>query len=294
MHRPQAKIHPAVALTIAASDSSGGAGIQADLATFASHGVYGASVLTAITAQSTRGIARGGVFVLPPAVVGRQIDAVLPDLRPDAVKIGALGNAAIVRAVSRGLLRHPTHVRNVVLDPVLSSKDGSALLARGTAAVLLRALFPLCDLVTPNLPEAEALSGIPIRNESDRRLAAGILADAGARAVLVKGGHGRGRVVDDLLFDGRRFTNFEHPRIAAPALHGTGCALSSAIAAHLALGAGLAESVELATLYLGSAIERGVFPGRGRGVPGRTPPRPPTPRKETDTRGGRRPRRRPP
>src|SRR5690242_19922228 len=131
MPRPQAQIHPAVALTIAASDSSGGAGIQADLATFAAHGVYGASVLTAVTAQSTRGIARGrgAVFVLPAALVGRQIDAVLPDLRPDAVKIGALGNAAIVRAVARGLLRHRAHVRNVVLDPVLSSKDGSPLLA---------------------------------------------------------------------------------------------------------------------------------------------------------------------
>lgn len=290
---PGHPFHPVVAVTIAASDSSGGAGIQADLATFAAHGVYGASVLTALTAQSTRGIAKDGVRTIASAFVGLQIDAVFPDLRPRAVKIGALGNAAVVRAVARGLERHRRFTRNVVLDPVLSSKDGSLLLARGGRSALLRALFPLCDLVTPNLPEAEILSGIPIRDESDRRLAAGILSDAGARAVLVKGGHGTGSTVDDLLFDGRRFLNFKHPRIGARALHGTGCALSSAIAANLALGAGLAEAVERATIYLEGALARAVFPGRGRGVPGRTPAdaSATTPRRGTGTRASRRRRR---
>lgn len=307
MPPPRGKIHPVVAVTIAASDSSGGAGIQADLATFAAHGVYGASVVTAVTAQSTRGIVRGGVSTVAPGLVSLQMDAVFPDLRPRAVKIGALGSAAVVRAVARGLERHRRQLRNVVLDPVLASKDGALLLAESARGVLLRDLFPLCDLVTPNLPEAEALSGIAIRDESDRRRAASILADAGAGAVLIKGGHfegghfkgghfkgARGATVVDLLFDGRRFIPFRHPRIGSRALHGTGCVLSSAIAANLALGAGLAESVERATVYIEGAIRRGVFPGRGRGVPGRF--RSPavallTPRRKTGTRAGRRPRR---
>lgn len=302
MPPPRGKIHPVVAVTIAASDSSGGAGIQADLAAFAAHGVYGASVVTAVTAQSTRGIVRGGVSTVAPGLVALQMDAVFPDLRPRAVKIGALGSAAVVRTVARGLERHRRHYRNVVLDPVLASKDGSLLLAESARGVLLRALFPLCDLVTPNLPEAEALSGVAIRDESDRRTAAGVLAAAGARAVLIKGGHvkgghlksghRRGGTVDDLLFDGRRFIQFRHPRIGAGALHGTGCVLSSAIAANLALGAGLAEAVERATVYIEGAIRQGVFPGRGRGVPGSFRAAALlTPRRETGTRAGRRPRR---
>jgi hydroxymethylpyrimidine/phosphomethylpyrimidine kinase len=276
------RIQPPVAVTIAASDSSGGAGVQADLAVFAAHGVWGASVLTAVTAQSTGAVS--GLHVLPPGVVARQMDAVFPDLAPRAVKIGSLGDARVVREVARGLLRHRRHARRIVLDPVLASKDGWPLLAPQAVPALLRWIFPLADLVTPNLPEAEALAGIPIRDEGDRRLAAGILADRGAAAVLVKGGHGRGRVVDDLLFDGRRFTSFVHERVAGPPLHGTGCALSSAIAANLALGAGLAEAVENATAYMQAAIDGALRPGRGRGVPGARL----TPRTGTGTRGGRR------
>lgn len=291
MTRRSSRIHPVVAVTIAASDSSSGAGIQADLAVFAAHGVYGGCVVTAVTAQSTVGI--DTTQIMPAALVARQLDAVLADLAPRAVKIGALGNASVVRAVARGLARHGRFVRNVVLDPVLVSKDGSPLFARAAVPALILNLFPRCDLVTPNLPEAETLAGIPIRDESDRRLAAGILADRGAGAVLVKGGHGDGPVVDDLLFDGRRFRNFRHRRLAGPPLHGTGCALSSAIAANLALGAGLDEAVAAATRYLERAIAGAVFPGRGRGVPAASPAAA-TPRTGTGTRDARRRRRRAP
>ena len=256
---------PPVALTIAASDSGGGAGIQADLATFAAHGVYGVSVLTGGTAQNTRGIF--GVEPFSPGFIARQMDAVFPDFRPLAVKIGALVDAKRLRAVVAGLRRHSPS--NVVLDPVLAAKDGSPLLDAAAVSLLRRTLLPLCDLVTPNIPEAETLTGLPIRNESDRRLAAGILADAGPRAVLIKGGHARGGVVSDLLFDGRRFVVFEHRRLSSRARHGTGCTLSAAIAANLALGKGLEASVREAVEYLQRAIEAGVFPGRGWGVPDR-------------------------
>ncbi len=256
---------PVVALTIAASDSGGGAGIQADLATFAAHGVYGVSVLTAGTAQNTRGISAVEPFT--PGFVRRQMDAVFPDFRPSAVKIGALHDARRLRAVVAGLRRYAP--ANVVLDPVLGAKDGSPLFDPAALSLLRRTLLPLCDLVTPNIPEAGALAGIPIENESDRRLAAGILADAGPRAVLIKGGHGRGPIVRDLLFDGRRFVEFEHPRLSSRARHGTGCTLSAAIAANLALGKGLESSVREAIDYVERAIAAGVFPGKGWGVPDR-------------------------
>ena len=273
---------PIVALTIAASDSGGGAGIQGDLATFAALGVYGISVLTAGTAQNTRGI--GAVEPFSAAFVGSQMDSVLPDFRPAAVKIGALYDGARVRAVAAGLKRH--NPPNVVLDPVLAAKDGSPLLAPRALATLRRELLPLCDLVTPNLPEAEALARIPIRDSSDRRLAAGILADAGPRAVLIKGGHDRGALLQDLLFDGRRFREFQHPRIGTGAVHGTGCALSAAIAANLALGLSLDEAVGSAIDWVQAAIREPIFPGRGRAVPNRFVPvaGSPTPSTETRTR----------
>ncbi len=264
MARAASRRRPPVAVTIAASDSGGGAGVQADLATFAAHGVFGATVLTAGTAQNTRGVL--AIETFSAAFVLRQMDAVFPDLRPDAVKIGMLFDASRARAVATGLRRH--NARRVVLDPVLVAKGGQALYARGGKNALL-ALFALCDLVTPNLPEAEVLAGIRIRDESDRRLAAGILADAGAPAVLVKGGHGRGAVVSDLYFDGRRFREIRHPRIRTRATHGTGCTLSAAIAANLALGAEMEEAVERAIAYLERALRKGIYPGKGRGTPDR-------------------------
>ncbi len=260
---------PACAVTIAMSDSGGGAGIQADLLTFAAHGVHGAAVLVGATAQNTRRIA--GIQPLSPAFVGKQIDAVFPDLRPAAVKIGALFDAPRIRAVASGLRRH--RAKNVVLDPVLVAKAGARLLAPGAVKSLVRDLLPLCDLVTPNLPEAEALSGIRVRSDSDRREAARILASHGCGAILVKGGHARGETVTDLLYDGHRFREFSGPRIQTEATHGTGCTLSSAIAANLALGRGLEEAVRRAIRYLRAGLRRGFFPGWGWGVPDRFPSR---------------------
>jgi hydroxymethylpyrimidine/phosphomethylpyrimidine kinase len=254
---------PVAAVSIAASDSSGGAGIQADLLTFAAHGVYGATVLTGVTAQNTQEVT--AIEPVSTRVLAKQIDAVFQDLRPQAVKIGMLFDAPRIRAVARGLRRW--HAANVVLDPVMISKSGARLLSRAALGSLRRELLPLCDLVTPNLPEAEALAGIRIRGDADRRLAAGILADFGARAVLVKGGHARGREVRDLFFDGRFFTEFVAPRLRTRATHGTGCTLSAAIAANRARGVPLEEAILRAIRYLRAGLARGLFPGRGFGVP---------------------------
>jgi hydroxymethylpyrimidine/phosphomethylpyrimidine kinase len=253
---------PITVLSIAASDSGGGAGIQADLLTLAAHGVYAATAVTAVTAQNTRGVF--AAEAVRPSLLLRQIDSAFEDLAPAAVKIGALGSAGNVRAVAAALRQWKA--RHVVLDPVLGASTGEPLLRRGLTA-LRRELLPLCELVTPNLPEAEALSELRIRNEGDRRLAAGILADLGAQNVLIKGGHARGGIVSDLLFDGRGFRDYRHPRIVTRATHGTGCTLSSAIAANLALGYELQEAVGRAIRYVEKALRRGVFPGRGRGVP---------------------------
>jgi hydroxymethylpyrimidine/phosphomethylpyrimidine kinase len=255
---------PVCAVTIAASDSGGGAGIQADLLTFAAHGVYGATVLVAVTAQNTRGIR--GIERLSPSIIRDQMDAVFPDLRPSAVKIGALLDEKRVRAVAAGLRRH--RAKNVVLDPVMVAKTGTRLLSTAAVKTLAGQLLPLCDLVTPNLPEAEALSGIRIRSDADRREAARAIAASGVGAVLIKGGHARGGSVCDLLYDGRRFREFVNPRISTRATHGTGCTLSSAIAANLALGRGLGDSVRRAILFLRAGLKRGIFPGRGWGTSG--------------------------
>ena len=258
------RVRPVCAVTIAMSDSGGGAGIQADLLTFAAHGVYGATVLVGATAQDTRRIS--GIEPLSPAFIRRQMDAVFPDLAPSAVKIGALPDEKRVRAVAKGLRRH--RAKNVVLDPVMVATSGTRLLSAAAVKALAAELLPLCDLVTPNLPEAEVLCGFPIRDDRERREAARAIAASGAGAVLIKGGHARGRRVSDLLYDGRRFREFVNPRIPTRATHGTGCTLSSAVAANLALGRGLEDSVRRAIAFLRSGLKRGLFPGRGRGVPG--------------------------
>jgi hydroxymethylpyrimidine kinase/phosphomethylpyrimidine kinase len=251
------------AVSIATSDSGGGAGIQADLLTFAAHRVYGATILAGATAQNTQGVTAREAF--STRFLARQIDAVFSDLRPAAVKIGMLFDGPRVRAVASGLERHDA--RNVVLDPVMVAKTGARLLSRSAVSVLRDRLVPLCELVTPNLPEAEALAGMRIRSAADRRLAAGIIADQGARAVLIKGGHGRGGLIRDLFFDGRFFTEFVAPRLRTRATHGTGCTLSAAIAANLALGRSLEDSILRAIRYLRAGLARGLFPGRGYGVP---------------------------
>lgn len=261
---------PPTAVSIATSDSGGGAGIQADLLTFAAHGVHGATVLAAGTAQNSRAVTAIETFTT--RFLTRQMDAVFTDFQPRAVKIGMLFDAPRIRTVARGLRRH--RAVNVVLDPVMIAKSGARLLSRTALASLQTDLLPVSDLVTPNLPEAAALSGLPVRTASDRRVAAGAIADLGARAVLVKGGHGRGGDVRDLLFDGRFFTEFVAPRIRTRATHGTGCTLSSAIAANLALGSSLEDAVLAAIQYLRAGLARGLFPGRGFGIPDHFPPRP--------------------
>jgi len=257
------------ALTIASSDSGGGAGIQADLLTFAAHGVHGTTVLAAATAQNTREVT--AIETLSPRFLRRQLDAVFSDFRPRAVKIGMLFGGSQIRAVAAGLSRWKAF--NVVLDPVMVAKSGARLLSRGALSSLETRLLPLADLVTPNLPEAEVLAGIRVSTEADRRLAAGIIADKGPRAVLIKGGHSRSKEVRDLLFDGQCFTVFAAPRLRTRASHGTGCTLSSAIAANLALGRPLDESIERAIAYLRAGLREGLFPGRGFGVPDHFPGR---------------------
>jgi len=205
------------ALTIAGSDSGGGAGIQADLKTFAALGVYGASVLTAITAQNTRGVT--AIYEIPPDVVAAQIRAVLDDIGADAVKTGMLSSSAIIGAVAGELRRHG--VERLVVDPVMVAKSGDHLLRPEAVHALREELLPLAYVVTPNLPEAEVLAGAPLQDEAAIRDAARRIQGMGARHVVIKGGHRSGPPVD-LLFDGRDFREFSAPRVETPHTHGTG------------------------------------------------------------------------
>ncbi|MCB1057075.1 MAG: bifunctional hydroxymethylpyrimidine kinase/phosphomethylpyrimidine kinase [Acidobacteria bacterium] len=247
-------------LTIAGSDSGGGAGIQADLKTFAAHGGYGMSVVTAVTAQNTRAVT--AVHEIPAEVVTAQIEVVFDDIGVDAVKIGMLSSATIVRAVAASLRRHAGPP--VVLDPVMVAKSGDALLRDDAVAALAEELLPLATLVTPNLPEAERLAGHPLEDEASILEAARALARRGP-AVLVKGGHGAGDEVVDRLFDGERFQVYRHPRLTTRSTHGTGCTLSSAIAARLGAGAALAPAVGGAIEYLRGALAAAYPLGHGHG-----------------------------
>ena len=281
------RVRPITVVAIAGSDSGGGAGIQADLLTFAAHAVYGATVVVAGTAQNTRGVA--AIEPFSPRFVSRQIDAVFSDLTPAAVKIGMLWDARTVRAVAAGLRRHGA--RNVVLDPVLVSSSGVALLSAAGFRALRRDLLPVSDIVTPNRDEAASISGMAIRTEQDVRRAARRIGDLGARAVLVTGGDAPGERVRDVLWNGKTFRTFVHRRIAQAAMHGSGCTLSSAIAANLARGLLLEAAVSGAIRYVARTIARGVFPGRGSGVPNRLPgdltPRSRTGNRATSTRSPR-------
>jgi len=256
------------ALTIAGSDSGGGAGIQADLKTFAAFGVYGCSVITAVTAQNTQQVT--GVEPVSPDMVRKQIEAVLSDIRPDSVKTGMLANAAIIRAVASSL--SVAHKIPLVLDPVMLSKSGDALLAPEAATTLRDVLFPLAALITPNIPEAEVLTGKELRTDADFQEAARQLHNMGARAVLLKGGHRaqlhaeenrNGTEVIDLFYDGRDFHSIRGRWVNTPHTHGTGCTLSSAIAAGLAQGLELYPAVVQAREYLTKALETGFVVGQG-------------------------------
>ncbi|MBN1887441.1 MAG: bifunctional hydroxymethylpyrimidine kinase/phosphomethylpyrimidine kinase [Thermoflexales bacterium] len=239
------------ALTIAGSDSGGGAGIQADLKTFGALGVYGMSVLTALTAQNTLGVQ--GVFEVPPQFVSAQIDSVLGDLGADAVKTGMLSNAAIVEAVAEGLRRHA--VRALVVDPVMVAKSGDPLLREDACSALVERLLPLATVVTPNLPEAGVLTGASVVTLDDMREAARRIHALGPAWVVVKGGHLQqaGDVVD-LLFDGQAFHEYRSPRLETRNTHGTGCTFASAIAAGLAKGLPVVEAVSQAKTYLASVL----------------------------------------
>jgi hydroxymethylpyrimidine/phosphomethylpyrimidine kinase len=240
-----------IAVTIAGSDSSGGAGIQADLKTFSALGVYGASVIAALTAQNTRGVT--AIHEVPPGFVTAQMDAVFSDLAVGAVKIGMLGNAAVIVAVAAGLERHrPT---NIVLDPVMVATSGQRLLAPDAIEVLRTELLPRALVITPNLPEAAALLDVPVAIDVPqmRRQAERLLA-LGARAVLIKGGHTEGAESTDILVTRDTATPFAAARIATRNTHGTGCTLSAAIAAGLAKGQDLTEAVRGAKAYVTAAI----------------------------------------
>ncbi len=247
-------------LIIAGSDSGGGAGLEADLRTVAAHGLHGLVVVTAVTAQNTRVVS--AIQPISPRIVGAQLDAVFADFRIASVKVGMLATAPIVRTVARTLGKHPEIP--LVLDPVLVATTGARLASKDLARVLRRHLLARADLLTPNLPEAESLLGRRLHGERDFPAAAADLIAMGARAVLLKGGHLGGRRVSDLLAtaDGR-LRWFRHRRIRAEG-HGTGCTLSSAIAARLADGDAMDVAVEAAIDYVHRAFVRGYRPGLGR------------------------------
>jgi len=249
------------ALTIAGSDSGGGAGIQADLKTFSAFRVFGTSVLTAVTAQNSLGV--HGVFDLPPEFVARQIDAVLSDIGADAVKLGMLSTSPIIEAVAGRLRAHGA--RTIVLDPVMIAKSGDPLLRPEARTALIREVVPLAEVVTPNLHEAAALAGIAVATEADMEEAARRIHGLGPRHVLVKGGHLAGAATD-ILWDGRALTRFTAPRLDSPNTHGTGCTYSAAIAAGLARGRPLADAIREAKAYVSAAIREGFRVGGGVGA----------------------------
>ena len=248
------------AMTIAGSDSGGGAGIQADLKTFAALGVYGASTLTAITAQNTVGVT--AVHEIPTDVITAQIDAVLSDIGADAVKTGMLSSGAIIECVVEALKNHG--VRQLVVDPVMVAKSGDSLLREDAVDCLRTRLLPLAAVVTPNIPETEALTGTKIVSDADVRRAAEAIVAMGARSVVVKGGHREGPATD-LFYDGSDFREFTAPRIDTVNTHGTGCTFASAVAAGLARGMTVTESVALAKDYVTEAIGTSFPIGQGHG-----------------------------
>ena len=248
------------AMTIAGSDSGGGAGIQADLKTFAALGVYGAATLTAITAQNT--VAVTAVHELPTDLIQSQIDAVVTDIGVDAVKTGMLSSAAIVVAVAESLQKHT--IANIVVDPVMIAKSGDALLQPDAVAALRTHLLPLATVVTPNIPEAETLTGLSLPTAAAIRQAAAQIVAMGARSVVVKGGHRAGPAID-LFYDGAQFQEFTAPRIDTKNTHGTGCTFAAAIAAGLAQGKTLPTAVAQAKDYVTAAIHHSYPLGQGHG-----------------------------
>lgn len=247
------------ALTIAGSDSGGGAGIQADLKTFAAHGVHGLSAIAALTAQNTLGVT--AIHVPPSAFLRAQIDACFADFKVGAVKIGMLANAKIIHAVADALEHY--RPKYVVLDPVMIASSGATLLDGSALAALRTRLIPLASVVTPNIPEAEWLLGHPISDDEMAEAALVELLALDAQAVLLKGGHMKGREMVDRLDDGKHLYEFVHPRLPVEG-HGTGCTLASAITANICLGRKLPEACALATDYVHGALANAYQPGKGK------------------------------
>ena len=248
-----------IALTIAGSDSGGGAGIQADLKTFHQFGVFGTSAVVALTAQNTRGVR--AVHPAPLAFVEAQLEALADDLPPDALKTGMLADAALTALVARSITRFGWGP--LVVDPVMVASSGDRLLDAGAERVIREALLPLAAVVTPNLDEAELLTGLTVRTVDQMQRAGEAVMAAGAGAALVKGGHLEGDILTDLLVTADGARRFEHPRLATSSTHGTGCTLSAAIAAGLALGHALPEATATALDYVHRAIA--AAPGLGQG-----------------------------
>ena len=248
------------AMTIAGSDSGGGAGIQADLKTFAALGVYGTSVLTAITSQNTLRVT--DVMELPTSLIASQIDAVLSDIGTDAVKTGMLSSSAIIETVAEKIREHGLRV--LVVDPVMVAKGGDRLLQEEAVEALRNTLLPLAQVVTPNAPEAQVLTGREVRTLDDARDAARELVAMGARAAVVKGGHLEGPATD-ILYDGKDFRLFTTQRIETTSVHGTGCTFASAIAAGLAKGLTVRDALAHAKSYVTAAIRQAFPMGQGHG-----------------------------
>ena len=246
------------AMTIAGSDSGAGAGVQADLKTFAAFGVYGTSVITAVTAQNTQRVTQ--VLELPPAMIAAQMDAVIQDIGTSALKTGMLANADTVTVVAEKIREY--RLTNLVVDPVMVAKSGDLLLRKDAIEALRSQLIPLATIVTPNLPEAEELTGISCTRMQETKDAARCLMDMGAKNVLIKGGH-RDGPAKDVLYDGKKFHALTAARISTPNTHGTGCTFSAAIAANLAKGENLEKAVAGAKKFITQAIRKGFPIGSG-------------------------------
>jgi hydroxymethylpyrimidine/phosphomethylpyrimidine kinase len=261
MNQPDPMNEVKTALTIAGSDSSGGAGIQADLKTFAALGVYGTSAITAVTAQNTVGVVE--IYPLPADLVTAQIEAIAGDILVHATKTGMLATAAIVEAVTAAIKELDLPL--VVVDPVMVSKSGARLLDEDGIQMLRTELIPRCTVVTPNIPEAELLSGRRIGSIEDARAAAHEIHQIGGSAVVITGGHGAGDEIVDLLFDGDLFTELQTVRIDTPNTHGTGCTFASAMAANLARGHAIVDAFVHAQDYVAGAIRHALTIGHGHG-----------------------------
>ncbi len=248
------------ALTIAGSDCSGGAGVQADLKTFSAHGVFGMSVIVSVVAENTSRVI--DIEDVTPSMIEKQIDAVFEDIEVDAVKIGMLSTPQCMEAVATKIKQYKP--KNVIIDPVMYAKNGCPLMDPNSIDALVEKIIPLADVLTPNIPEAECISGIKIHNLDDVHKAAEIIHRMGCKCVLIKGGHAIGDA-EDTLYDGTKFSYYKTERINTKNTHGTGCTLSSAIASNLALGYSIEDSVRKAKDYVTTAIKHSLAIGKGCG-----------------------------